>query len=127
MPKKYSVVILDMFHYQDPEHEYEINGFSSLDHAQEYARRRVRDSLEDFRDQGKSDDEIGGDGYQFGEDAVVIGGNYAGASELEFFIQHPATTEERDWQSIEPNEEAAQLDESLVRFKEQSKRYSPKS
>jgi hypothetical protein len=100
--RTYAVAILDMFHYQDPEHEYEVDGFSSLEHATEYARRRVRDSVEDFRDNGKPENELGFYWHQFGEDAVVLGGNYAGGSELEYFIANPATPEERDWKSIEP-------------------------
>ena len=38
--------------------------------------------------------------FTFGEDAVVLGANYAGSSELDFFLDHPATSPERDWQAI---------------------------
>jgi hypothetical protein len=39
----------------------------------------------------------------FGEDASVLGGeppHYAGSHELDYFLDHPATAEERDWQAI---------------------------
>ncbi len=45
----------------------------------------------------------------FGEDCLVIGGEpsevalkYAGYSELDFFVQHPASEEERDWVGLAP-------------------------
>ncbi len=33
----YSVLIMDMFHYHDPEHEYTVGGFPTLELAVEYA------------------------------------------------------------------------------------------
>lgn len=36
----------------------------------------------------------------FGEDAIVIGGDWKGLDELDDFIRNPATPEERDWQAI---------------------------
>ena len=37
----------------------------------------------------------------FGENAIVIEGDYNGRHELDYFIDHPASSEERDWQAIE--------------------------
>lgn len=97
--KFYAVLIIDNFHL-DPEHDYVIDGFPTLELAIEFARRWVRSSLEYFRKPNRLKEELSKMWYMFGEDAVVLGGDYHGSSELDFFIEHPATPEERDWQSI---------------------------
>ncbi|MGZ7033266.1 MAG: hypothetical protein ACXVIJ_14995, partial [Thermoanaerobaculia bacterium] len=38
--------------------------------------------------------------FTFGEDCLVLGNSYKGFSEIDYFIEHPATAEERDWVSI---------------------------
>ena len=96
----YSVVIIDMFHYDDGS-EYAIRGFPTFELARQYARCRTRDSIEEFRGEGMSHAEIRRHWFTFGEDCVVGGGGYAGGSEIDYFIDHPATAEERDWVSLE--------------------------
>jgi hypothetical protein len=100
MNKTYSVLILDMFHYQDPEHEYTIGGFSSVELATEFARRWVRDSVEELRADDWTPEGLRSQWFTFGEDAMVIGGNWRSLDELDAFINHPATPEERDWKAI---------------------------
>jgi|SRR5215204_6942838 len=97
----YSVLVIDMFHY-DPAEDYVIRGFPTFELAKEFARRRVRDSVEELRQPGQSPEELRRQWFTFGEDASVIGGepHYAGSHELDFFIEHTATAEERDWQAI---------------------------
>ena len=97
----YSVLIIDMFRY-DPEEDYVIDGFPTFELAQEFARRRVRDSVEEQRKPGQSREELRRMWYTFGEDASVLRGepHYAGSHELDFFIAHPAAAEERDWQAV---------------------------
>jgi len=97
--KTYSVRILDMFHWADPEHEYEIEGFPSLELAREFARRWVRDSLGVPGD-GVTKEKLRSSWYMFGEDAGVIGGHYFGSDELDFFLDNPASAEELDWKSV---------------------------
>ena len=96
----YSVLIMDMFHYHDPEHEYTVGGFPTRELAVEYARRVVRKSVEYFGQPNQTLEELREGWFHFGEDAVVIGGNWAGLKELDFFIDNPATPEEVDWQAI---------------------------
>ncbi|MFX0101568.1 MAG: hypothetical protein ACFFCS_18475 [Candidatus Hodarchaeota archaeon] len=96
----YSVLIIDMYHYQDDDANYQIDGFPTLELAIEFARRWTRDSLEDQRKPGQSRDDLRKMWYMFGEDAMVIGGDYSGSSELDFFLDNPATPGERDWQAI---------------------------
>ncbi|MFX1519817.1 MAG: hypothetical protein ACFFCD_07845 [Promethearchaeota archaeon] len=97
--KHYSVLIIDNFH-MEPEYDYVIAGFPTLELAIEFARRWVRDSLENQRKSNQSKEELRKMWYAFGEDAVVLGGDYHGSSELDFFIDHPAKPEELDWQTI---------------------------
>ncbi len=97
----YSVLIIDMFRY-DPKEDYVIDGFPTFELAKEFARRRVRDSVEEQRRPGRPKEELRRMWHAFGEDASVIRGgpHYAGSHELDYFIEHPATAEERDWQAV---------------------------
>lgn len=99
----YSVLVIDMYHY-DEESEVILDGFPSFEMAKEYARRRTRDSLEEQRQANQSAAELRGMWSLFGEDCLVIGGEstqggplYTGYSEVDFFAEHPASDEERDW------------------------------
>lgn len=100
MKKNYSVLIIDMSY--DEEKNFVVEGFPTLESANEFARRRVRDSLEELRASSQTKEELRRLWHTFGEDASVLGGepHYAGSHELDFFIEHPATREERDWQAI---------------------------
>ena len=101
MSEGFSVLIIDMYHH-DPEEDYVVGGFPSFGLAREYARRRVRDSVEEYRAACRTREELRKMWHTFGEDASVLGGEplYAGSHELDFFIEHPATAEERDWQAV---------------------------
>ena len=97
----YSVLIIDMYHYQDSDGESTVDGFPSFELAREFARRRVRDSVEECRKPGQNRKRLREQWHMFGEDALVTGGErYSGRDELDFFIDHPATAEERDWKAI---------------------------
>ncbi len=95
----FSVLIVDRFHYQGDD-DYTVDGFPTQELAREYARRWVRDSVEELRKTGQTKEELRSQWLTFGEDAVVVGGGYAGSLELDFFIEHSATAKERDWQAI---------------------------
>ena len=100
----YSVIVCDMFHFaDDPEHEIEVPGFSTTETAIEYARRRLRNSLEEQRTPEQTAEELRRLWYTFGEDCRVVGPEglvYLASSELEHFIHNPATPEERDYLSL---------------------------
>lgn len=102
--KHYSVLIIDNFH-MEPESDYVIEGFPTLELAIEFARRWVRNSLEHQRKKNQSKEELRKMWYSFGEDAVVLDGDYRGSSELDFFIDHPATSREQDWKAIKKKAE----------------------
>ena len=101
MSEGFSVLVIDMAHY-DAGEETVVRGFPTFEAAKEYARRRVRDSVEELRAPGQSRAELRRLWHIFGEDALVTGGEerYAGSHELDYFIAHPATEDERDWQAI---------------------------
>lgn len=102
MSKKenFAVLIIDNFH-MDPKEDYIIDGFPTKELAIEFARRWVRDSLEESREKAKTVEEIKKMWRTFGENAVVLDGNYKGSSELDFFIENPATKkEDTDWKEI---------------------------
>lgn len=99
--KGYSVLVLDNFHFTDEDEEITVSGFPTLEAAREYARRRTRDSVEEFREKSTSESNLYELWSMFGESCVVIGGDYAGSSEVRFFISNPASAEERDWTALE--------------------------
>lgn len=96
----YSVLIIDMT--CDPEKDFVIGGFPTVELANEFARRRVRDSVEELRSAGQTREELRRMWHAFGEDASVLGGepHYAGSHELDYFIDHPADDAERDWREM---------------------------
>ena len=97
----FSVLLIEMS-YQDTGEEPLVGAFPTLELAREFARRRVRDSVEELRQPGQSAEELRRLWHLLGEDASVIHGepHYAGSHELDFFIERPATPDERDWQAI---------------------------
>src|ERR687888_403961 len=90
-----------MAHY-DADEDRVVRGFPTFEAAKAYARHRVRSSVEELRAPGQSREELRRLWHIFGEDALVTGGeqSYAGSHELDYFIAHPATEDERDWQAL---------------------------
>lgn len=82
-----------------------VTGFSSLQEATEYARRRTRASVEELRSPGATACDVRSGFLLFGESATVVCGEevlYDARTELDDFASHPALEEERDWLSMEP-------------------------
>ena len=95
-----SVLIIDMTY--DSEKDFVVEGFPTVELANEFARRWVRDSVEELRAASQTREELRRMWYTFGEDASVLGDepHYAGSHELDYFIEHPASAAERDRQEI---------------------------
>jgi hypothetical protein len=71
----------------------EISGFDTLMHANAFARRYVRDSVERCRVPGMSSKDVLEAWFAFGEDAVVVDaaeGGWKSAAELGDFVVCPA-------------------------------------
>ena len=83
----------------------EIDGFPTLMHANAFARRYVRDSVERCRAAGMSTKDVLESWFAFGEDAIVVDaseGGWRSAAELGDFVDRPAGLEERDWRAMDP-------------------------
>jgi hypothetical protein len=92
----------------------EIGGFGTLMHANAFARRYVRDSVERCRVPGMSSKDVLEAWFAFGEDAVVLDAGDAGwksATELGDFVDTRASAEERDWRSLDPRQDEFDLEE----------------
>lgn len=92
----------------------EIGGFDTLMHANAFARRYVRDSVERCRIPGTTTKEVLEAWFAFGEDAEVVDAGDAGwrsANELGEFVDHPAGREERDWRALDPRRDEPDDDE----------------
>ncbi|MBS7809611.1 hypothetical protein KHU32_01590 [Roseococcus sp. XZZS9] len=95
-----------------------VRGFSSLAHANAFARRYVRDSMEVCRPRGGDAEAAREAWFAFGEDAVVGGpegktieGAWSSGSELaEFAAQPPRDREDRNWRIIDPRKLADEED-----------------
>ena len=91
----------------------EVGGFDTLMHANAFARRYVRDSVERCRVSGMSSKDLLEAWFAFGEDAVVIDaddGGWKSATELGDFVDNPASQEDRDWRSLDPRRDDIDVD-----------------
>ena len=84
----------------------EIRGFLSIEHANAFARRYVRDSVERCRAPGLDAKAVLDAWFAFGEDAEVVGAAEAAwisGSELKGFAESPVKdSEERNWRMLDP-------------------------
>ena len=83
----------------------EIKGFPTLMHANAFARRYVRDSVELCRAPGLTSREVLEAWFAYGENAEVVDAGDAGwqsGTELSDFADRPAGDEDRDWRALDP-------------------------
>lgn len=83
----------------------EITGFDSLMHANAFASRYVRDSVERCRARGLDARAVLEAWFAFGEDAEVINAGPAGwrsAAEVATFAAEPAPPDARNWRALDP-------------------------
>ncbi|MCS6890356.1 MAG: hypothetical protein RMK64_00195 [Rhodovarius sp.] len=102
-----SVRIMDLSGGNGAEPMEVVRGFGSLGHANTFARRYVRDSIERCRARGMSPDEVIAAWFAYGEDAVVDGagpGVWRSGTELRDFAARPIAegAEQRDWRALDP-------------------------
>jgi hypothetical protein len=91
----------------------DVCGFDTLMHANAFARRYVRDSVERCRVPGMSSKDVLEAWFAFGEDAVVVDageGAWKSATELGDFVDNLASREDRDWRSLDPRRDDLDLD-----------------
>ncbi len=118
-PDGLEVRILDLSGANGSEPVETVRGFRTLEHANAFARRYVRDSLDRCRTRGMAADAVLAAWFAFGEDAEVTGGGdqaWRSATELNDFAARPAKdAEERNWRALDPrrdeDDDAAEEDE----------------
>jgi hypothetical protein len=93
----------------------EVAGFPTLMHANAFARRYVRDSVELCRAPGLSAREVLDAWFAFGENAEVVEAGEAGwhsGTELSDFADRPAGDEDRDWRALDPRRDGDSDDDA---------------
>lgn len=92
-----------------------VRGFETVAHANAFARRYVRDSLDRCRAPGMTSDEVLEAWFAYGEDAEVTGAGddaWRSASELRDFAEARAgDPEERNWRVLDPRRDGDGEDE----------------
>lgn len=92
----------------------EVRGFLTIEHANAFARRYVRDSLERCRTPGLDAKAVLDAWFAFGEDAEVVGAaenGWVSGSELKGFAETPVRdSEERNWRIIDPRRDESSED-----------------
>jgi hypothetical protein len=108
-PPGLAVRILDLSGANGSDPVETVRGFLSIEHANAFARRYVRDSVDRCRAGGMSGEEVLEAWFAYGEDAEVTGAGdsaWKSATELRVFADTRATdTEERNWRAIDPRRE----------------------
>lgn len=102
MARGYTVQVVDMSKFGEPDGEQLVQGFTSAEHAEEYAVRRVRASLEELRAANQDPDELRRLWFLFGQDALVVETEFSGSMAMDRYLLEPASPEECDWTSVAP-------------------------
>ncbi len=114
-PGGYSVRIMDLSGGNGSDPVETIKGFRTLEHANGFARRYVRDSLERCRTAGMTAEQVVAAWFAFGEDAEVLGaaeGAWRSGPELRDFAARPVRDgEERNWRALDPRRDEGDGDE----------------
>jgi hypothetical protein len=111
--KTWRVRILDLSGGAEDNIVEEIGPFASLDDANVFARRYVRDSVERCRARGMDAKAVLDAWFAFGEDAIVPDAGEQGwqsAAELHDFAARRASPRDRDWRSLDPRVAAEEED-----------------
>lgn len=108
----FAVRIMDLSGANGSEPVETVRGFATLMHANAFARRYVRDSLERCRASGLAPAQIVEAWFAYGEDAVVADAQgWRSATEIRDFADRPAGGEDRDWRALDPRRHAGDEDE----------------
>lgn len=111
-----SVRIMDLSGGNGSDPVEEVRGFLSIEHANAFARRYVRDSVERCRAPGLDAKAVLDAWFAFGEDAEVVGAAenaWVSGSELKGFAEMPVRdSEERNWRILDPRRDEDAEDEA---------------
>lgn len=108
-PAGLAVRILDLSGANGSDPVEVVTGFRSIAHANAFARRYVRDSIERCRSGGMDAEAVLEAWFAYGEDAEVVGAGddaWRSAAELHAFAEHRLDdAEERNWRVLDPRRE----------------------
>ncbi len=113
-PGGWRVRILDLSADSSDNVVEEIAGFPTLMHANAFARRYVRDSVELCRSSDVDGRKVLELWFLYGENAEVVDAGEAGwqsGTELSDFADHPASDEDRDWRALDPRRDDADAED----------------
>ena len=98
----HAVICGDFAHYMDPEEEWTVDGFRTAGDAAEYARRFIRDQVENLRPQYAEAEALRNAFMMFGEYAIAPG--FELKPWLDHCIANPAARKaDTDYQALDPN------------------------
>jgi hypothetical protein len=110
----YAVRIRDLSGANGSEPVETIRGFQTLEHANAFARRYVRDSVERCRAPGLTPEQVLEAWFAYGEDAEIAGREdqaWRSAAELHDFARMPVyDVEERNWRALDPRRDEGEED-----------------
>jgi hypothetical protein len=105
-PGEFAVQIMDMSGASGADPVETVTGFVSIEHANAFARRYVRDSVERCRAPGADAKATLDAWFAYGEDAEVLGAGddaWVSRAELKDFADTPVRdAEERNWRILDP-------------------------
>ena len=111
----YAVQIMDLSGASSAEPVETIRGFISIEHANAFARRYVRDSVERCRAPGMDAKAVLDAWFAYGEDAEVLGAGddaWVSRSELKDFADTPVRdAEERNWRVLDPRRDEDEVED----------------
>ena len=111
----YAVQIMDLSGASGAEPVETIRGFISIEHANAFARRYVRDSVERCRAPGMDAKAVLDAWFAYGEDAEVLGAGddaWVSRSELKDFADTPVRdAEERNWRVLDPRRDEDEVED----------------
>lgn len=114
-PSGLAVRILDLSGANGSDPVEVVRGFTGVAHANAFARRYVRDSIDRCRARGMAPEAVLDAWFAFGEDAEVVGAGdeaWKSAAELkDFAAARAADPEERNWRVLDPRREEDEEEE----------------
>ena len=113
--RAWTVRILDLSGGAEDNIVEDIGPFMSIEDANLFARRYVRDSVERCRAPGMDAKAVLESWFAFGEDAIVPDAGeqaWRSGAELGDFAARKASRADRDWRSLDPRGDAGEGDEA---------------
>ena len=96
----YAVPVIDMAQTGEGDGRV-VDGFASFEAARAYAER-TRASVEELRAADQTTAELRTLWHVYGEDCLVVGGDFSARDELDYYVALPASPAQCDWTRLAP-------------------------